>query len=92
MKKIQTVCGFGIGTSLMLKITLEGIIREKGLEAEVICGDVSSCLSNECDVIFVSTSLADTISSRATVPLVLIDNFMDQDELTQKLLDFLNNK
>ena len=90
MKKIQTVCGFGIGTSLMLKITLDGIIKEKGYDVEAFCGDLSSCLSNQCDVIFISSSLADTIADRAQVPLVLIDNFMDKEELTNKLEDFMN--
>jgi len=89
MKKIQTVCGFGIGSSLMLKIQLDGIINEKGLDAETFCGDVSSCLANPCDVIFISSSLADTIADRAQVPLVLIDNFMDKEELTNKLVEFL---
>ena len=89
MKKIQTVCGFGIGTSLMLKINLENLIRKNGLEAEVFCSDVSSCAGNDCDLIFVSAELADTIGNRVNVPLVKINNFMDEKELTEKLLENL---
>jgi PTS system ascorbate-specific IIB component len=37
---IQCVCGFGCGTSLMLKMLVEDILKDQGLEAEVITGDI----------------------------------------------------
>ena len=90
MIKIQTVCGFGIGSSMMLKITLDTIIKENNLDVEVVCGDISSCLSVDCDYIFISSSLADTIENRTSVPLVLIDNFVDKEYLLEKLKSILN--
>lgn len=90
MIKIQTVCGFGIGSSMMLKITLDAIIKENNLDVEVVCGDISSCISVDCDYIFISSSLADTIENRTSVPLVLIDNFVDKEYLLEKLKSILN--
>lgn len=90
--KIQTVCGFGCGSSLMLKMNVEKIIKENGFDAEVFCSDVGTCCSNECDVIFISKELAERIQERANVPLVVIENFMNKQEVETKTLDFFKNK
>lgn len=89
MKIIQTVCGFGIGTSLMLKINLEGLIKKNELDAEVMCADLSSFASNECDLIFCSAELYENIVQRVTVPVIKIENFMDANELEIKLIENL---
>ena len=88
---IQAVCGFGIGSSLMLKIQIEDILKKNNLEADTLCSDLASCLSNRCDVIFVSRELVDRIESRAQVPIVVIDDFMDTNELENKVLDYLKS-
>ena len=33
--KILAVCGMGFGSSMMLKMTLEKVLKEKGLRADV---------------------------------------------------------
>lgn len=86
---IQTVCGFGCGSSLMLRMKIESILKKHKLEAEVFCGDVGTCLSNKCDVIFISTELAERIIERAKVPVVCIDNFINQAEVEGKVLSYL---
>lgn len=86
--KIQTVCGFGCGSSLMLKMKIEQILKEHGLEGDVFCGDVGTAAANPCDVIFISKDLAENIKSRAQVPLVPIDNFMDAKEVEEKVLNY----
>lgn len=85
---IQTVCGFGCGSSLMLRMKIESILKKHKLEAEVFCGDVGTCLSNNCDVIFISTELAERIVERAKVPVISIDNFMNQAEVEGKVLSY----
>ena len=59
MAKIQTVCGFGCGSSLMLRMNIEAIAKKHNVAIEAFCGDVGSCLANECDVIFISKELAE---------------------------------
>ena len=58
---------------------------------EAFCGDVGSCLANECDVIFISKELADRIKDRAKVPVVVINNFMDKKEVEEKTLAYLDS-
>ena len=89
--KIQTVCGCGMGSSLMLRMNIEKIAREHGREIQAYCGDVASCCANECDVIFISKELGDRIAERATVPVVEINNFMDKAEVEAKVMDYLNS-
>lgn len=89
VKKIQAVCGFGCGSSLFLKMKIQDILKEHHLEADVFCGDVGTCASVQCDVIFTSTELADRIKSRTKVPVVAISNFMNKAEITEKLLMYM---
>ena len=89
--RIQTVCGFGCGSSLMLRINIEKIAREHNLQVEAFCGDVASCCANDCDVIFISKELGDRIKDRAKVPVIELDNFMDKAEVEKKTLDYLES-
>ena len=91
MAKIQTVCGFGCGSSLMLRMNIEAIAKKHNVAIEAFCGDVGSCLANECDVIFISKELADRIKDRAKVPVVVINNFMYKKEVEEKTLAYLDS-
>ena len=88
--KIQCVCGFGCGSSLMLRMAIDDILKKHDLEADTFCGDVGTCLSNQCDVIFISRELSELIVERAEVPVVVIDNFMDSTEVEEKVLAYMN--
>lgn len=88
MIKIQTVCGFGCGSSLFLKLKIQEVLKENGLEAEIFCGDVGTCLSTPCDVIFISEELSDRVKDRATVPVVVIKSFVNKKEVTEKTLAY----
>ena len=83
MIKIQAVCGFGCGSSLFLKMKIQEVLKENDLEAEIFCGDVGTCTSTPCDVIFTS--------ERSTVPVVTICNFVNKKEVTEKTLEFFRS-
>jgi len=88
--KIQTVCGFGCGSSLFLRMKIEEVLKENNIKADVFCGDVGTCLSQPCDAIFISKDLYSRIIDRAKVTVVPIDNFMDKTEVAKKTLDYFN--
>ena len=87
--RIQCVCGFGCGSSLMLRMAGDDILKKHDLEADTFTGDVGTCLSNPCDVIFISRELAERIVDRAEMPVVVIENFMDSNEVEKKVLEFM---
>jgi PTS system ascorbate-specific IIB component len=89
--KIQTVCGFGCGSSLLLRMNIEEVLKENNLKATVFCGDLGTCLSQPCDAIFISEELWSRIEGRTTVTIVPIKNFMDKKEITTKTMEFMNS-
>ncbi len=89
--RIQCVCGFGCGSSLMLRMAIDDILKKHDLHAQTSVGDVGTCLANPCDVIFISRELAERIEDRAEVPLVVIENFMDSSEVEEKVLNYMNS-
>lgn len=91
MKKIQTVCGFGCGSSLLLRMKIQDVLKENGLEAEVFCGDVGTAAATPCDVIFTSGELADRLNERAGAPVIVINSFVNKKEITDKVLEYFNS-
>lgn len=89
--KIQTVCGFGCGSSLMLRMNIEQIAKKNNYKISAFCGDIGTCLSNPCDVIFTSKELAPRILDRAKVPVIVLNNFMNKKEVEEKTLAYLES-
>ena len=92
MKKIQTVCGFGCGSSLLLRMKIQDVLKEQGLEADVFCGEVGTANATPCDAIFTSAELADRIKERASVPVIVINSFVDKKEITDKVLQYFQEE
>ena len=89
--KIQAVCGYGCGSSLMLRMAIDDVLRANGLEADTFCGDVNTCLANPCDVIFISKELGESIMERAKVPVVIVNNFLSKKEVEEKVLAYFES-
>ena len=55
--KFVAVCGFGVGSSLILAMSLQKVADKLGLDVEVENTDLTSAHSTDCDVIFTSPQL-----------------------------------
>jgi len=86
--RIQAVCGFGCGSSLFLRIKIDGILAKHGLQARTFCGDVGTACSADCDVIFISEELSERVIDRAKCPVYIVKNFMDDAEVEEKVLAY----
>lgn len=82
--KVLAVCGFGVGTSLILRMNIETVLNKNGIDAEVINADVTTGASVDCDIIFTSKELYSVLESQVSVPMIQIDNFMNNDEIEEK--------
>ncbi len=84
--KIVAICGAGIGTSGILKVSAERALQKLGIDAEVSATDVGSVRTDADDaqVILTSAEHVDSIG-RTFADVIVIDNILDQDELTRKL-------
>lgn len=85
MIKIVTVCGFGIGTSLILKMYTEKALANMNIEADVQCTDKLGATSLPCDFYLTSGLIADELSKDVSQPVVSIKNALDVDEITEKI-------
>jgi PTS system ascorbate-specific IIB component len=92
MKKlrIMTVCGFGLGSSMILKLTLDGILKENNIQAETFCADSTTAVGESYDVVFTSQEMAKLFNT-VSKPVVVIDNFLSKEEIRTKGLEILKN-
>ncbi|EGT5619410.1 PTS sugar transporter subunit IIB [Clostridium perfringens] len=84
--KIMTVCGFGVGTSLLLKMTVDSILEEEGINGEVEAIDMTSACGSSADLILTSKEIGEEIEGQVSGKLVYISNFMDKEEVKEKIL------
>ena len=79
---ILCVCGNGIGTSVLLKVNVESVAADLGVDVNVTTSDAGSAkgTANMNDLVLTSAELEGT-----TTPVEVITNFMDTDEIKSVL-------
>lgn len=90
--KILAVCGFGVGSSMVLKMTLDKVIKEMGIDATVENTDVASAKATPADVYFTSAELAPDIEESTDKPVYAIKRYMDKGEVGDQLRKYLAEK
>jgi len=87
--KILTVCGNGIGSSLMLAMKVEEICRENGIEASVESTDFNSAGGKKVDLIITVKELA---SQFENVDVITVRSYVNKKKITEDILDKLKEK
>jgi PTS system ascorbate-specific IIB component len=89
--EILTVCGAGVGTSEILRVTAQRALQRLGIDARVTATDAEHvhALSDEAQVILASAEHVAAIG-RTYAQVIVVDNILDQAELEQKLADALD--
>lgn len=82
---VLTVCGVGMGTSLILRMTAEKVFDKLGLRARVVATDVSSAIGMHPDIVIGQAMHTPEFEGRAPV-VVSVDNFLSEDEMRDKLV------
>jgi PTS system ascorbate-specific IIB component len=83
--KIVTVCGCGLGSSLLAKVSIEKIAREYGLKVAIVAADAGTAKGHDADVIVAQDHLAPRIGVIPGIPVLAVKSFMDVDELKRLL-------
>lgn len=88
MTKILTVCGMGIGTSLILKMNAEKVLRTLGKDDDVTveASDIGTArgAARTADYVLISHDLAEQLGE-VPAKVIVIDNFLSIPEITSKL-------
>ena len=87
--KVMAVCGFGVGSSMLLKMKIDEVFKKHNIEAEVFTADITTASSSECDMIFTSKELFDQLEAKVKIPVIQINNFMNKNEIEEKGLPIL---
>jgi PTS system ascorbate-specific IIB component len=84
--KIVAVCGMGIGTSVLLKMNAEKVLAKLGVDADVEAADmgVARGAAQTAEIVLTSEELAEELGE-VPAQVIVIDNFFDLDEITEKL-------
>jgi ascorbate PTS system EIIB component len=88
--KILAVCGMGLGSSMVLKLTLGKVLKQLGLTADVEVSDISSAQSQQADLIVTSAELAERLAG-THIPVIVIKNYVDQKEMKEKFVAVLDH-
>ncbi|MCU1441408.1 MAG: ascorbate transporter subunit [Rhodoglobus sp.] len=84
--KIVTICGAGIGSSGILKVNAERVLRKLDIQATVVAADIESIqeVAADAQVILTSAEFVDAIGA-TFADVIVVDNYFDTAELTTKL-------
>lgn len=86
--RIATLCGMGFGSSMMLKLFIEEILKDLGMKAEVVPWDLGTFKGQQADIVVAPTDMEMHLRS-TPAKVVLIKNLVDKKELRDKLVPIL---
>ena len=91
MLKVLTVCGAGVGSSMMLKLFTEKILKEEKIEAVINATDIGSVSGGDADVIITTPELAELLRN-VNGKVITLANLMDKETLKKELLQFIADR
>lgn len=87
--KALAVCGFGVGSSMVLKMSIEKAAKELGLDIEVENTDISSAKAEFADVYFTGEDFAKELINAGKENVYVINKYMDKEEVKAQLNNFM---
>ena len=75
--KILCVCGLGQGSSLILRMNVEDILKEKGIYADIDNTDASSASFDRCDYIITSNEIANSVHN-PKAKVIITSNYFNK--------------
>ena len=86
VRKIMCACGSGLGTSLLVEMNIQDILKSMGIEdVEVFHSTTSDVHSGAADLFVVSRDLVDFIKGVDPEEVVVLKSIVDKGELEEKL-------
>ncbi len=91
---IVTVCGCGLGSSLMAKMTLDNIMSKHGVSASIEAADAGTVAGYRADLVVATREFQHAVQGLDT-DVVLVSSFVNEEELEEKVgpvVDRLKNQ
>ena len=87
--KIMVVCGFGLGTSLVLRMTLDEVLREHRINADTFCSDADTANGHNFDLVLTSNEISKIFKDQDK-PMIIINNFLSTGEVQDKAIPVIH--
>ncbi|PKG24629.1 PTS sugar transporter subunit IIB [Niallia nealsonii] len=89
--KILAVCGSGLGSSFMLELNVQEVLKELGVTGiEVEHSDLSSATPDAADLFIAAIDIAEGMGHLGEV--IVIDSIIDMNGIRTKLKEVLEQK
>ena len=89
--KVYAVCGFGVGSSMILKLSLDKVFKELGIECEVENTDINNASGASVNAIFTSPELYENLYNECNGRVYPIKRYMDLEEVKGQVNIFLKD-
>ncbi len=83
--RIMVVCGFGLGTSMVLKMTLDDVLNKYQINAETFCSDADTAIGQKFDLVLMSNEISKIFKDQYK-PVIIINNFLSSGEVQDKAI------
>ena len=90
MLKINTVCVNGMGSSLILRMTVEKALKDLGIEARVQAVDLGGFKGLKPDICITTPELEKSIEKQSQMTILTITNFTDVNFIKGKIVTLLD--
>jgi len=94
MMKIAAVCSSGLGSSFMVEMNMQEILKDLGVadKVEATHMDMGGAEVNDADQFFVGKDLADAAENQFGDKVTVLNSLIDKDELKEKIRTFLQEQ
>jgi PTS system ascorbate-specific IIB component len=86
MRNIVVVCASGLGTSLMIRLNLESVLRELGIRANVEHVDASSLSYYHPDLVIGAQHIVESLAEQIGAESIGLASITDKEHLREKLI------
>lgn len=83
---IVTVCGMGMGSSLILKMNIDDILKKNGITAEVEACDLGSVTGRQVDLVVTTNELKSQLEGKG-FNIIYLNNVIDKKAIEEKVLE-----
>ena len=92
MLKVLAACGNGMGSSLIIKMKIEKVLKAMNLECEVHHASVGQAKTESAgfDLVLVSQAFVKEFPTTGKAKVVGLLNLLSEDEIRQKVSEALN--
>ncbi|NLI54902.1 MAG: PTS sugar transporter subunit IIB [Clostridiales bacterium] len=87
MLKVLCVCVNGMGSSLILRMSVEKAMKALGIEATVDHCDLGGFGSRKPDIVVTTPALKGSLPSREGMRVVSVTNFVDVEGIKKAILE-----